>query len=162
MRPPFSLSMPWFQPLGRPPKTSGLMISNAMVLLACDGDSLAVGPLAARITQPEDRLRHFFHGYQFLLAGGGEHRRQCSLRVLAGLGDDARDRLFGHLGIDKSGTDGVARHLGALELRRDAPRKANHGVLRGRVGSDVTSARQSSNRRDIHDRSLVAHNRSEE
>src|SRR5439155_25939099 len=105
------------------------MISNATVLLACDRDGLAVRPLAVRVTQAQDRLRDLVRRDQPLLARRAEDSGERLRWRLASFCDDPRNRLFRHVRVQKSGADGVAGLLGALELPGDAPRQTNHGVV---------------------------------
>src|SRR6267142_3291619 len=102
------------------------MISNAMILLACDRDGLAVGPLTVRVTQPQDRLRDLVRCDEPLLTSRAEHRDERLRWSLASFCDDPCDGFLRHLRVHKSGADGVAGHLGALELGGDAPRQTNH------------------------------------
>src|SRR5512145_622561 len=87
IRPPFSASMPWFQPLGRPPKVEGLIISKVIASYLFND---SVGS-ARKSAQLQHGLRNFLRRDEPLLLGRREHGGQRCLRCLAGLGRDTRD-----------------------------------------------------------------------
>src|SRR5262245_51400278 len=119
--------MPWFQPLGRAPKTSGLMISNAMEFLCGAVDALAP---PVQVCQRKHGLGDLSGRDQPALRRGLEQRAERCLWILARLRDHSSDRLLRHFRVDEPRAYRVARDTRSLDLRGDAARQTDHRVLR--------------------------------